>query len=112
MKFNQKTLGNRLILKPHIEKQTKSGIVIARDERSQAINTDQGQVVMMGPACWYDLPKAERPDLKPGDWVYYSHYGAKTLKPEDSEEFYIICNDVDILVGIDKETVNTEVYDG
>lgn len=95
--FKQESLANRVILKPKIEKETKSGIVIARDERSQAVNTDQGEIFMVGPECWYDFKV--KPDLKPGDKVYYSHYGAKILKPEDSEDFFIICNDVDILVG-------------
>lgn len=97
MEFLQKSLGNRVILKPKIEKVSKGGIHIARDERSQAVNTDQGEVYMVGPMCWYDLP--DKPDVKPGDTVYYSHYGAKTIKPDNSEDFFIICNDVDILVG-------------
>lgn len=99
--FQQKSLANRVIIKPLIEKQTKSGIVLARDERSQAINTDRGEIYMIGPMAWYDLP--EKPDLKTGDKVYYSHYGAKTIKPEDSADFYIICNDADILVGYTDE---------
>lgn len=95
--FKVETLAQRLILKPLIEKQTKSGIVIARDERSQAINTDRGEVFMIGPMAWCDLP--EKPKVKVGDMVYYSKYGAKVLKPDDSEDFYIICNDMDLLVG-------------
>jgi co-chaperonin GroES (HSP10) len=79
-----------------IEKTTKGGIVIARDERSQAINTDQGEVVLIGPECWYDLPV--KPDIRHGDKVYYSKYGAKVLKPEENEDFLIILNDTDVLV--------------
>jgi len=109
MMFKRESLGNRVILKPKVEKQSKGGILIARDERSQAINTDQGTILMIGPACWYDLDP--KPDLKPGDQVYYSHYGAKVIKPEDEEDFYIICNDVDILVGITKDATNTEVLE-
>lgn len=107
--FRQETLGNRVIIKPKIEKQTASGIVIARDERSQAINTDMGVVVMIGPAAWEELEA--KPDLKVGDWVYYAHYGAKTIKPKDSEDFYIICNDRDVLVGITQDVTNTEVLE-
>ena len=95
MKFRPETLVYRVILKPHIEKETKSGIVIARDERSQAINTDKGTVVFVG-------PKAEC-DVKPGDKVYYAKYGAKVLKDEINSDFYIICNDEDILVGYEDE---------
>lgn len=95
--FQAKSLGNRVILKPRIEKETKGGILIARDERSQAVNTNQGEVFMIGPSCWYDFK--EKPDVKVGDKVYYSRYGAMTIKPDESTDFFIICNDVDILVG-------------
>jgi co-chaperonin GroES (HSP10) len=96
MKFKASSLAERLILKPFIEKQTKGGILIARDERSQAVNTDQGEVFMIGPQAWYDLPT--KPDIKVGDKVFYSKYGAKVLKDEVTKELYIICNDKDILV--------------
>jgi len=95
MKFQAETLAERVLLKPLIEKVSKGGIVIARDDRTQAINTDRGEIFMIGPAAWYDLP--QKPDLKVGDKVFYSHYGAKTIKVGD--EFLIICNDKDILVG-------------
>ena len=101
MNFLERTLANRVILKPKIEKESKGGIIIARDERSQAVNTNQGEVFMIGPLCWYDLP--EKPDVKVGDKVYYAHYGAMTLKPEGSEDFFVLCNDVDILVGYQDE---------
>ncbi len=104
VKFRQETLAERVIIKPLIEKESKGGIIIARSERDQAINSDQGTIVMIGPNAWYDLPS--RPDLKPGDKVYYSKYGAKTLKPEGSEDFFMICNDKDILVGFTEEKPN------
>jgi co-chaperonin GroES (HSP10) len=96
IQFNQKSLGHRVILKPRIEKETKSGIVIARDERSQAVNTNQGEVFMIGPSCWDNM---EKPDIKVGDLVYYARYGAMTIKPEGSEDFLVLCNDEDLLVG-------------
>ena|SRR3990167_373253 len=103
MKFLVETLGSRVILKPFVETMSKGGIAIARDTRSQAINTDRGEVVAIGPQAWYDLPS--KPELKTGDKVYYSHYGAKILRNEAqsdsnaSDAFFIICNDTDILVG-------------
>lgn len=97
IQFNQKSLGHRVILKPKIEKATKSGIVIARDERSQAVNTNQGEVFMIGPACWDNMEN--KPDIKVGDTVYYARYGAMTIKPEGSEDFLVLCNDEDLLVG-------------
>ena len=97
MKFKPETLVHRVILKPFIEKVSKGGIMIARDERSQAINTDKGEVFMIGLKAWLDF-KCDIPPVKVGDKVYYSHYGAKVLKDEDSGQLYIICNDEDILV--------------
>lgn len=102
--FRQETLAERVIIKPLVEKTSKGGIVLARSERDQAVNSDQGTIVMIGPLAWYDLPS--KPDLKPGDTVYYSKYGAKMLKPEGCEDFYMLCNDKDILVGFTKETPN------
>lgn len=99
MQFKESSLGVRLILKPFIEKVSKGGIHIARDERSQAVNTDRGEVLAIGPQAWYDLPR--KPDIKRGDKVFYSKYGAKVLKLDESDDFYIICNDEDILVAFE-----------
>mgnify|MGYP001566266919 CR=1 FL=1 len=101
IKFKQSSLAERVILKPFIEKVSKGGIVISRDERSQAVNTNQGEVVMIGEQAWYDLPV--KPDIKPGDKVYYAKYGALVIKPEGQEDFLIICNDKDILVAYEGE---------
>ena len=100
MKFYQETLANRIILKPHIEKESKGGIIIARDDRSQAVNTDKATIFMIGPEAWDYLK--EKPKLVVGDKVYFSHYGAKTVKDEEGE-FYVFCNDEDILVGYSDE---------
>lgn len=97
MNFRPETLVHRVILKPHIETETKSGIVIARDERSQAINTDRGTVLMFGPQAWTDFG-CDDPPVKIGDKVIYARYGAKVIK-DDDDNFYVLCNDEDILVG-------------
>ena len=97
MKFKPDTLGHRVVLKPFIETMSKGGIAIPRDERTQAINTDKGEVVHIGPSAWYDKP--EKPNLKPGDTVYYAKYGAKMIKDEENGAMFILCNDEDILVG-------------
>ena len=101
MKFRSETLVHRVIVKPKIETETKSGILLARDERSQAINSDTGTVFMVGPKAWEDF-KCDTPPVKPGDKVFYAKYGAKVLKDEETEELYIICNDEDILVGYEE----------
>lgn len=99
MKFNQESLDVRIILKPYIlPTKSEGGIDLsAISARSQAINTDRGEIVLIGPTAWYDRPI--KPNLKPGDTVYYSKYGAKTLQDDETKELFIICNDEDILVG-------------
>jgi co-chaperonin GroES (HSP10) len=95
MKFNQDSLDVRVILKPLLLK-SKGGIDLsAISNRQQAINTDKGEILMIGPAAWYDRPV--KPNLKPGDTVYFSKYGAKVIKDDQTEELYTICNDDDIL---------------
>lgn len=98
MKFRAETLVHRVIVKPKIETETKSGIVLARDERSQAINSDQGEIFMIGSKAWKDFD-CDTPPVKVGDKVFYAKYGAKVLKDEETGDLYIICNDEDILVG-------------
>lgn len=97
IKFNESSLAERVILKPFVEKVSKGGIHIARDKRSQAINTNQGEVMFIGPMAWYDLP--EKPSIKIGDKVYYAKYGAMVLEVDGYEDFLVLCNDKDILVG-------------
>lgn len=84
---------------------SKGGIVIARGEREQAINTNQGEVYMIGPACWEDF--TNKPDVKVGDKVYYARFGAMTLKPDESEDFLVICNDLDILCAYTEKDSNS-----
>lgn len=104
MKFRPETLAHRVVLKPFIETMSKGGIAIARDERTQAINTDKGEILHIGPDAEFSL-KA----LKVGDKVMYAKYGAKTIKDADTGEFYILCNDEDVLVGyIEPEFVQVE----
>jgi co-chaperonin GroES (HSP10) len=101
MKFNQDSLDVRVILKPLVLK-SKAGIDLsAISGRRQAIDTDKGEILMIGPAAWYDRPI--KPNLKPGDMVYFSKYGAKVLKDEETEELYTIANDDDILVGYEPD---------
>lgn len=101
MKFNTETLGFRVLLKPEILKQTASGIMIAASERSQAINSDKGVIVGIGPEAFKALKVDHK--FKVGDKVFYAKYGTKVLKDEEADELYIIANDEDILVGYTDE---------
>jgi co-chaperonin GroES (HSP10) len=98
IEFRAETLVHRVIIKPKIETTTKSGIVISTSERSQAINSDQGEIFLIGPKAWSDFG-CDTPPVNVGDRVFYAKYGAKVLKDPDTNELYIICNDEDVLVG-------------
>lgn len=98
VKFRAETLVHRVLIKPFIETKTKSGIVIAKDERKQAIDSDRGEVFMIGPEAWKAFGCAFAP-VKVGDKVYYAKYGAKVIKDDETQELYIIANDEDVLVG-------------
>lgn len=100
MKLNPETLGFRLVLKPiGFKKVSDGGIDLsAIDARTHAINTDKGEVFLIGPSCWDRLER--KPEIKAGDKVMYAKWGAKIIvNPEDKEDIYIIVNDEDILVG-------------
>ena len=109
MQFKPETLGHRVILKPYTFRAKKEGMIdlSALDDRSQAVNSDKGEVLLVGTACWFDKPEVERDALRnaivAGVNVYYSKYGAKVLKDTQSGELFIICNDEDILVGYTDE---------
>src|SRR3990167_2011706 len=106
MKFKPETLVHRVILKPFVQKETPGGIILAQSERSQAINSDKGTVLEIGPKAWKDFGCME-PPFKVGDKVYYAKYGAKVLKDEETDELYIIVNDEDLLVGYTDGVANS-----
>jgi co-chaperonin GroES (HSP10) len=104
MKFKPNTLGVRCILRPDgLKKMSEGGIdLTAVSTRTQAINTDKGRIFMIGEAAWYDKPN--KPDFKVGDMVFYSKYGAKIIPdPETKDEYFVLLNDEDILVGYTDE---------
>ncbi len=100
LKFNQKSLGHRVLIKPRVEKQTASGIVLHFDDRRAAIDSDKGTVVAVGPQAYKDFGDGT-PWVAVGDFVYYAKYGAKVIKDEEADELYIICNDEDVLLGLE-----------
>ena len=104
MKFKPETLVHRVILKPYIlPKKSAGGIDLsALEDRMQAVNTDKGKVLMFGPKAWKDFGCGE-PPVQIGDNVYYSKYGAKVIKDEETGELFILLNDEDILVGYTDE---------
>ena len=101
MKFRPETLVDRVIIKPFVlGKKSAGGIVLPTNQRMDAVNSDKGTIFMIGPEAWSQFKKKP---VSIGDTVFYAKYGAKVLiNPDVEDEFFILCNAEDILVGYTK----------
>ncbi len=100
LKFNQKSLGHRVLIKPDVEKETDWGFQMVTSDRRAAIDSDKGTVVAVGDQAYKEFGDGT-PWVAVGDYVYYAKYGAKVIKDKDSEDLYIICNDEDVLLSLE-----------
>ena len=89
--MNLKPLGDRVIVKAaEAETTTKSGLILADNAKEKPT---RGNVVAVGTGKWdEDGEKRIALDVKVGDTVVYSKYGATEIKV-DGEEFLILRND-------------------
>ena len=89
--MNLKPLGDRVIVKAaEAETTTKSGLILADNAKEKPT---RGTVVAVGTGKWdEDGEKRIALDVKVGDTVVYSKYGATEIKV-DGEEFLILRND-------------------
>jgi len=89
--MNLKPLGDRVIVKAaEAETTTKSGLILADNAKEKPT---RGTVVAVGTGKWdEDGEKRIALDVKVGDTVVYSKYGATEIKVE-GEEFLILRND-------------------
>lgn len=87
---------HRLLVKPdEVETKTKSGIVLAIDEKRESAAAEKGTVITIGSTCFKDY--GESPNiLKVGDRVYFAKYAGKKVTDNDSTE-YICLNDEDVI---------------
>jgi len=89
--MNLKPLGDRVIVKAaEAETTTKSGLILADNAKEKPT---RGTVVAVGTGKWdEDGEKRIALDVKVGDTVVYSKYGATEIKVE-GDEFLILRND-------------------
>jgi len=89
--MNLKPLGDRVIVKAaEAETTTKSGLILADNAKEKPT---RGTVVAVGTGKWdEDGEKRIALDVKVGDIVVYSKYGATEIKVE-GDEFLILRND-------------------
>jgi chaperonin GroES len=91
-------LHDRVLVKPIVEEQTKSGIVLpdTADKKSQ-----EGEVVAVGPGRWNeDNTKRVSLDVKVGDRVMFAKYAGSEFKLDDIE--HLILSEKDILAIVNK----------
>ena len=87
--------GGRILIKPDpVETKTKSGIVLAIDEKREGAASD---------GKWKQVYE---PYAKVGDRVQYRRYTGVIVEGETPEETYLLMNDTDVLGRVEKETQN------
>ena len=90
--MNLKPLGDRVIVKAaEAETQTASGIILADTAKEKPT---RGEVIAVGEGKFNDKGERTPMDVKVGDTVIYSKYGATEVKLEGEE--YLILRDSDI----------------
>ena len=100
LKYIEKSLGHRVLIKPQVEKVTDWGFALQTSDRRAAIDSDKGVVFAIGPQAFADFGDGQK-WVEVGQTVYYSKYGAKVIKDEGTEDFYILCNDEDVLLAVE-----------
>lgn len=92
-------VGHRVLIRPDkVEEVSDGGIVLVREhvEREKAATT-KGEVLEVGPDCWYDKPSQW---AKAGDRVVYAKYAGFAVDGEPygyPDEQLRLCNDEDIV---------------
>ena len=90
--MNLKPLGDRIIVKAaEAETQTASGIILADSAKEKPT---RGEVLAVGEGKYNDKGERTPVDVKVGDIVIYSKYGATEVKVDGDE--YLILRDTDI----------------
>lgn len=102
-------LGHRVLVQQDIiEERTKSGIVLALDEKAEIGAKVTGTVVAIGPTAYKHPDLGGEPWVKVGDRVYWAKYaGKRVVDPSDPEtetknKVLIILNDEDLVGKIEE----------
>ena len=97
MALNIKPLGDRLLVEPLEEKETKKGGIIIPDSAKE--KPQEGVIVALGTGKTNDDGKKVAFEVKKGDRVLVSKYGGTEIKL-DGKEYKIFSSD-DLLAVID-----------
>ena len=94
--MNLKPLGDRIIVKAaEAETQTASGIILADTAKEKPT---RGEVLAVGEGKYNDKGERTPVDVKVGDIVIYSKYGATEVKLEGEEYLILRASDIYAIV--------------
>jgi len=94
--------GHKILVKPkELEKTSKGGIILARDEERYQEATTEGTVVALGPTAYLKVDDG-RPWVKPGDYISYGKYAGALIMDEETNEKYVVLHDVDVVAILTK----------
>lgn len=91
-----KPLGDRVLVKPAENKETKKGGIIIPDTAKE--KPMEGEVVAVGPGKISDSGTRMEMDIKKGDKVLYGKYSGTEVKIDDVE--YLIMSSDDVMAVI------------
>lgn len=96
--------GWRIVVKPDpVVKQTKSGILLASNEKLERTAIHTGTIVKIGPGAWKDYKATNgEPWAKVGDRIIFSKYGGSAID-DGSEDGLVLVNDEDVQSVITRE---------
>ncbi len=86
-------LGDRVLVKPTEQKETKRGGIIIPDSAKE--KPQEGLIVAAGKGKTTDEGKVLAMDVKPGDKILYGKYSGSEIKIDDED--YLIMHQDDIL---------------
>lgn len=95
-----KVVGDRVLIKPEdLERKSKGGIILNYGdlENAHKMATQKGEIVDIGPDAYQEY---KDPWVKVGDKVIFAQYAGKFIEDPETEEKYIVINDIDVQVVI------------
>ena len=93
MALNVKPIGDRILVEPAEEKETKKGGIIIPDTAKE--KPQEGRVMAVGKGKMTETGKLMAPDVKAGDRILFGKYSGSEIKLEDEE--HLIMREDDIL---------------
>ncbi len=91
-----KVVGDRVLIRPKdLEKKSKGGIIIeyGDQEKVYKMATQEGEIVDIGSEAYSEYKEKW---VKVGDRVIFAQYAGKFVEDPETEEKYIVINDIDV----------------